>query len=96
MLNGKNVFGTDARPWQSLFRRDLRKTGVRDTGAGRTPFETLVRLQQEYRDWYDMVPETLHDSATGELLDIICTLDLSELEAVTPPRRLWSGLKSWA
>ena len=48
--------------------------------------ETLVRLQQEYRDWYDMVPETLHDSATGELLDIICTLDLSELEAVTPPR----------
>ena len=41
MLNGKNVFGTDARPWQSLFRRDLRKTGVRDTGAGRTPLRPL-------------------------------------------------------
>ena len=62
--------------------RDRRTRHKRWTDA----VETLVRLQEEYQDWYDALPETLHDTGTGERLEIICELDLSELQDVTPPR----------
>ena len=48
--------------------------------------DTLVRLQEEYRDWYDALPEAFHDTTTGERLEAICDLDLSGLEDATPPR----------
>ena len=82
----QKLSGTGARPRQSRSVRDPRSTGVRDTGAGPTAVETLIRLQEEYRDWHDALPEALHDTQTGERLGIICDLDLSDLEDVTPPR----------
>ena len=46
----------------------------------------LVALQGEYAAWLDALPETLHDSATGEALQAIVELDLDELTAAVPPR----------
>ena len=46
----------------------------------------LVRLQGEYQDWLDTLPESLADSATAEALRAICELDLAELESIEPPK----------
>ncbi|MCY4633223.1 MAG: hypothetical protein OXG04_01725 [Acidobacteria bacterium] len=46
----------------------------------------LLKLQEQYRQWRDAVPESLAGSATAELLDQVCDLDLSALEAVELPR----------
>ena len=46
----------------------------------------LVSLQEEYQAWLDALPESLQESATAETLRAICEIDLSELEAVEPPR----------
>ena len=42
----------------------------------------LVKAQIEYAAWLD----SLQDSATAEALHAICDLDLSELQAIVPPR----------
>ena len=47
---------------------------------------TLLALQDEYRAWRDALPASLAGSATAELLDEVCELDLSVLEAVELPR----------
>ena len=39
-----------------------------------------------YAAWLDSLPESVQDSATAEALRAICELDLSELQAVIPPR----------
>ena len=62
-----------AKPVPTKSPQDRRPRYRRWTDA----VEVLVRLQQEYRDWYDVVPETRHDAAPGELLALIGTLDLS-------------------
>ena len=36
--------------------------------------------------WLKNVPDNLQDSATAEALRAICDLDLSELQAIVPPR----------
>ena len=46
----------------------------------------LVALQAEYEAWLQTLPETLQNTATAEALQTICDLDLSELQAVEPPR----------
>ena len=46
----------------------------------------LVDLQAEYAAWLDSLPDSLQDSATGEALRMICDLDLSDLQAIVPPR----------
>ena len=46
----------------------------------------LQELQDEYQAWLDALPENMEDSATAEALRTICDLDLSELEAIVPPR----------
>ena len=47
---------------------------------------TLTTLQAEYAAWLETLPTSLHDSGTGVALQAICELDLSELQAVEPPR----------
>jgi len=47
---------------------------------------TLAALWEEYVDWNEALPNSLRESATGEALQAICDLDLSELLAVVPPR----------
>ena len=51
-----------------------------DTVAG------LTELQAEYAAWLDAMPDNQQDSATAEALRAIVELDLSELQAIEPPR----------
>jgi hypothetical protein len=46
----------------------------------------LITLQGQYAAWLEALPENLEDSATAEALHAICDLDLTELEAIVPPR----------
>jgi hypothetical protein len=47
---------------------------------------TLVDLQANYAAWLDAMPDAIRDSATGQALQAIVDLDLSELIAIQPPR----------
>ena len=47
---------------------------------------TLTALQAEYVAWLETLPISLHDSISGVALQAICELDLSELQAIEPPR----------
>ena len=46
----------------------------------------LVKEQLEFMAWLESLPENLQDSPTAEALRAICELDLSELQAIVPPR----------
>ena len=46
----------------------------------------LVELQAEYAAWLENLPDSLQDTATAEALRAICELDLTELQAIIPPR----------
>ena len=46
----------------------------------------LVDAQAKYAAWLDSLPDSLQDSTTAEALRAICELDLSELQAIVPPR----------
>jgi hypothetical protein len=45
-----------------------------------------VELRAEYADWLDALPDNQQDSALAEALRAIVELDLSELQAIEPPR----------
>src|SRR5450631_1365415 len=45
-----------------------------------------VGLQTEYARWLDALPDNQQDSALADALRAIVDLDLSELQAVEPPR----------
>ena len=47
-----------------------------------------MEAQAEYAAWLESLPESLQDSATAEALRTICDLDLTELQAIEPPRGL--------
>jgi hypothetical protein len=47
---------------------------------------SAVELQTEYAGWLDALPDNQQDSALAEALRAIVELDLSELQAVEPPR----------
>ena len=46
----------------------------------------LTHLQAEYAAWLQNLPDTLQDTATADALRAISELDLSELQAIVPPR----------
>jgi len=46
----------------------------------------LTELQAQYGAWLEKLPDNLQDTATAEALRAVCELDLTELQAVTPPR----------
>ena len=46
----------------------------------------LTTLQGQYAAWLEALPENLQESATAEALHAICDLDLTELQAIVPPR----------
>ena len=62
--------------------RQARYREQRQAGA----VQTLLALQDQYRAWRDALPESLAGSATAALLEQVCELDLSVLEAVELPR----------
>jgi hypothetical protein len=46
----------------------------------------VLQAQAEYAAWLDSLPDNLQQSATADALRAICDLDLTELQAVIPPR----------
>jgi hypothetical protein len=46
----------------------------------------LATLQAHYAAWLEVLPPNLHEGATAEALQAICELDLSDLQAIDPPR----------
>jgi hypothetical protein len=46
----------------------------------------LTEEQAQYAAWLDALPANLQDSATAEALRAICDLDLTDLQAIEPPR----------
>ena len=46
----------------------------------------LTALQAQYVAWRDALPANLQDSALADALQAICDLDLTELQAIDPPR----------
>ena len=46
----------------------------------------LTTPQAQCAAWLEALPPSLQDGATAEALQAICDLDLSELQAVEPPR----------
>ncbi len=46
----------------------------------------LTALQAEYEAWLEALPDTLQDTVTAEALRAIAELDLSDLQAINPPR----------
>jgi len=46
----------------------------------------LLTLQAEYTAWHDALPDGLRDTTTAEALRAIAELDLTELQAIIPPR----------
>ncbi len=52
----------------------------------RDAISELNTLQGQYAAWLEALPDNLQDSATAEALHAICDLDLTELQAIVPPR----------
>ena len=46
----------------------------------------LLGLQAEFIAWLDALPDGFRDTATAEALRAIAELDLTELQAIIPPR----------
>ena len=46
----------------------------------------LVGLQVEYTAWNEALPDGLRDTPTAEALQAVVDLDLTELQAIVPPR----------
>ena len=46
----------------------------------------LVEAQVEFAAWLESLPDNLRDRPLAEALQAICDLDLSELQAIVPPR----------
>ncbi len=46
----------------------------------------LTELQAQYAAWLDALPDSLHDGATADALRAVCDLDLTDLQAIDPPR----------
>jgi hypothetical protein len=46
----------------------------------------LTDLQTQYATWLDALPSNLRDSTTADALQAICDVDLTDLQAIEPPR----------
>ena len=74
------VAGKPAGRIHSPARRRSRIQRWRDAVA------ELAAVQAQCVAWLEALPSSLHESATAKALQEICDLDLSELQAVEPPR----------
>ena len=45
-----------------------------------------MELQAQYAVWLEVLPDNLQDGATADALQAVCDFDLTELQAVDPPR----------
>ena len=52
----------------------------------RAAVNELLALQAEYAVWLETMPEAARQSATGEALQAMLDIDLSEIASIEPPR----------
>jgi hypothetical protein len=46
----------------------------------------LVELQAQYAAWLEALPDNLQDGTTADALRAVCDLELTDLQAIDPPR----------
>ncbi len=46
----------------------------------------LTDLQAQYAAWLEALPASLQDGTTADALRAVCDLDLTDLQAIEPPR----------
>lgn len=46
----------------------------------------LTELQAQYAAWLEALPDSLQEGTTADALRAVCDLDLTELQAIDPPR----------
>jgi hypothetical protein len=46
----------------------------------------LADLQTQYATWLDALPRNLRESTTADALQAVCDVDLTDLQAIEPPR----------
>ena len=46
----------------------------------------LTALQAQYATWLEALPDNLQDGVTADALRSVCDIDLTELQAIDPPR----------
>ena len=46
----------------------------------------LAELQAQYAAWLEALPDSLQDGTTAEAPRAVCDLDLTDLQAIDPPR----------
>ena len=61
-------------------------TGAPGSNGGTIPLPRPSELQAEYVGWLEALPDNQQGGALAEALRAIGELDLSELQAVEPPR----------
>jgi hypothetical protein len=54
-----------------------------EVGTTRSPGSSCCK---RVRSWLEALPDTLQDTATAEALRLISELDLTDLQAIDPPR----------
>jgi hypothetical protein len=64
----------------------VRRSFASGSSAGTTPSPTAVDPRAEYAAWLEALPDNQQDSALAEALRAIVEFDLSELQAINPPR----------
>jgi hypothetical protein len=64
----------------------LRRGRLRRIQRWNDTIATLTALQAEYGAWLETLADNQQDGATAEALRTIVELDLSELQAIEPPR----------
>jgi len=74
---------SDGAPIVRIRRPTDRRSKIRRWNDAVT---VLTDLQAEYGDWLQALPDNQQESAIAEALQAIVELDLSELQAIEPPR----------
>lgn len=79
------------RPAERADRLSLHRSASRPDRRSRIQrwndtIAAAVELQAEYGGWLDALPDNQQDSALADALRAIVELDLTELQAVEPPR----------
>ncbi len=64
----------------------LRRGRLRRAKRWHDTVTELLALQAEYEAWLDALPDPLQGTATADALRAISDLDLSDLQAIDPPR----------
>jgi hypothetical protein len=82
-----NVSSRNVMEWSHVPPLDRRPADRRSRiQRWRDAVSTLTNLLTEYARWLEALPDNQQDGTTAEALQAIVELDLSELQAIEPPR----------